>query len=134
MRRHISNWLVTIVGAALLLGGAGAMFFGWDTIQVERGWSLFIAGAAMLSGGAIVLALGEALVRLDALLAWSAPPIAEPESTPSSSDSPQEIDRYDVDGTTYVMFSDGGVEVRAADGVRRYASLAELRAQSARRG
>ncbi|PWB82494.1 MAG: hypothetical protein C3F11_11650 [Methylocystaceae bacterium] len=42
---------------------------------------------------------------------------------------PVEVDRH-VDGdTTYVMFSDGGVEVRNSGRARRFSSLAELKAQ-----
>jgi len=41
-----------------------------------------------------------------------------------------EVDRYVSGDTTYVMFSDGSVELRDPQGARRYASLAELRARA----
>ena len=41
-----------------------------------------------------------------------------------------EVDRYELGDITYVMFSDGAVEVRTAQGTQRFASLAELRAQA----
>jgi hypothetical protein len=44
---------------------------------------------------------------------------------------PREVDRYQSGDITYVMFSDGAVEVRTAIGSQRFASLAELRAQAA---
>lgn len=60
---------------------------------------------------------------------------AEAEATrPSPFDTetdPAEVDRYESGETTYVMFSDGSVEVRTPLGARRYASLGELRAQAA---
>jgi hypothetical protein len=46
---------------------------------------------------------------------------------------PKEVDRYTAGDATYVMLSDGSVEVRGPGGVRRYASLAELKAQTAAR-
>lgn len=46
---------------------------------------------------------------------------------------PKEVDRYEANDTTYVMFSDGSVEV-SRDGVsKRYESLAQLRADAAQR-
>jgi hypothetical protein len=51
---------------------------------------------------------------------------AEPEAEPDL----VEVDRYESGETTYVMFSDGAVEVRTAAGAQRYASLAELRSRA----
>ncbi len=48
-------------------------------------------------------------------------------------EEPTEVDRYHSGDTTYVMFSDGSVEVRRGDSAERYASLAELRAQASGR-
>jgi hypothetical protein len=61
---------------------------------------------------------------LEALVA--APNAGEPEAEPDL----VEVDRYESGETTYVMFSDGAVEVRTAAGAQRYASLAELRARA----
>lgn len=44
---------------------------------------------------------------------------------------PKEVDRYESGGVTYVMFSNGEVEVRTLEGAQRYPSLEELRAQAA---
>jgi outer membrane biosynthesis protein TonB len=67
-----------------------------------------------------------------------APPAKEPEqeaqapaADEASGAEPQEVDRYQSGDITYVMFSDGAVEVRTSNGAQRFASLAELRAQAA---
>jgi hypothetical protein len=54
-----------------------------------------------------------------------------PAADESSGAEPQEVDRYESGDITYVMFSDGAVEVRTSNGAQRFASLAELRAQAA---
>jgi hypothetical protein len=45
-------------------------------------------------------------------------------------EEPQEVDRYQSGELTYVMYSDGSVEVRSATSVQRYPSLAALRDQA----
>ena len=67
-----------------------------------------------------------------------APPMMEPEreaeapaADEASGAEPREVDRYESGDITYVMFSDGAVEVRTSNGAQRFASLAELRAQAA---
>ena len=67
-----------------------------------------------------------------------APSATEPEreaEAPAADEpsvaEPREVDRYESGGITYVMFSDGAVEVRTLNGAQRFASLAELRAQAA---
>jgi hypothetical protein len=54
-----------------------------------------------------------------------------PVADGSTSGEPHEVDRFESGDVTYVMFSDGAVEVRTAEGAQRFASLAELRAQAA---
>ena len=54
-----------------------------------------------------------------------------PAADEASGAEPREVDRYEFGDTTYVMFSDGAVEVRTSNGAQRFASLAELRAQAA---
>ena len=68
----------------------------------------------------------------------TASPATEPEreaeapaADEASGAEPQEVDRYQSGEITYVMFSDGAVEVRTSNGAQRFASLAELRAQAA---
>jgi hypothetical protein len=45
-------------------------------------------------------------------------------------EEPAEVDRYTAGDSTYVMYSDGSVEVRTPEGARRYESLDALRANS----
>lgn len=45
--------------------------------------------------------------------------------------APTEVDRYTSGDSTYVMMSDGSVEVRGPNRVKRYASLSELKAETA---
>jgi len=45
-------------------------------------------------------------------------------------EEPTEVDRYMAGDATYVMMSDGSVEVRSAAGRQRYPSLAALRAEA----
>jgi len=54
-----------------------------------------------------------------------------PAADEPSGAEPREVDRYESGEITYVMFSDGAVEVRTSNGSQRFASLAELRAQAA---
>ena len=46
------------------------------------------------------------------------------------STEPVEVDHYTAGDSTYVMYSDGSVEVRTPDGAQRYESLEALRANS----
>ncbi|MGA9826584.1 MAG: hypothetical protein WBQ53_17365, partial [Methylocystis sp.] len=54
-----------------------------------------------------------------------------PAADEASGAEPREVDRYESGDITYVMFSDGAVEVQTSNGAQRFASLAELRAQAA---
>jgi len=51
-----------------------------------------------------------------------------PPSQPPQAEEPHEIERYQAGGLTYVMYSDGSVELRSEAGGQRFASLEELRA------
>jgi hypothetical protein len=60
------------------------------------------------------------------------PPLARTPVEPAPApEPPTEVDRYTSGGATYVMLSDGSVEVHGPNGVRRYASLALLKAEAA---
>lgn len=147
MRRwlfSLSRWAIVVAGLALAVWGPLAMWNGWETIQIERGWSLFIAGAVAISGGVVTLALGAVLSRLDHSIRVAERQVVEravaKESVaarenlvsrlrPASEGEPVEVDRYVSGGTLYVMYSDGSVELRGAGGARRFASVADLKAQ-----
>lgn len=152
--RRLSRWSVWALGSILALWGLGAMWEGWDKIQIERGWSLFIAGSVAVAGGVVTLALGAILSRLDHAIFAKEPrpqaaPAAEPPTAKDAPDAPSiqrpetafaatlgnlakepiEVDRHITGDTTYVMFSDGSVEVRGAGGAQRFSSLSELKAK-----
>jgi hypothetical protein len=148
------KWGVTLAGLILLCCGLAAMWTGWDQILIERGWSLFIGGATLVAGGAIVCAIGVLLARLDALnlrrdplpapirdkasdkigdtrVTEAIPVETRPTTAPKTNDeseTPSVIDRYQSGEITYVMYSDGSVEVSTERGVQRYASVSDLRA------
>lgn len=133
------------LGLLLALWGGAAMWSGWDLIQIERGWSLFIGGAAALAGGAVTISLGFVLARLDRLTqalraqaptAKAAPrpepargvaPVSQPREEVSE---PAVVGRHVSGDTTYVMFSDGSVEVQSPAGAQRFSSLADLKARA----
>lgn len=51
--------------------------------------------------------------------------LREPQPQPVT-----EVDRYEAGGSTYIMMSDGSVEVHGPEGRHRYPSLAALRAEA----
>ena len=56
----------------------------------------------------------------------------EPDAPPAvSASAPKEVDRYASGDSTYIMMSDGSVEVHGPAGVQRYDSLAALKAEAA---
>ncbi|HEY8124344.1 MAG TPA: hypothetical protein VIF88_02840 [Methylocystis sp.] len=138
---------VIFLGLALALSGAYGMWAGWDYIQLERGWSLFIGGATAVSGGVVTIALGRAIGILGRIAdkvpqpqagaaadrveeARAPQPQQQPVAATPPPKPPVEVDRYIANGSVYVMFSDGSVEVRTDGAARRYPSLAALRADT----
>ena len=67
--------------------------------------------------------IGDPLSELASMMQEDSPP-AEPEE-------PHEVDRHIAGDITYVMFSDGAVEVQTRDGAQRFASLQALREAAA---
>lgn len=61
-----------------------------------------------------------------AVVAEIAPP-SEERSVPSVSEAPTVVGRYDANGATYVLFSDGTIEVETGSGTHRFASMADLK-------
>ena len=70
--------------------------------------------------------IGDPLSELASMMQEDSPP-AEPEE-------PHEVDRHIAGDITYVMFSDGAVEVQTRDGAQRFASLQALREAAAAQG
>jgi hypothetical protein len=59
---------VVACGALLMLGGAIALFMGFDIVMTERGAAMTIGGTVALSGGAVTVGVGFALLRLSQIL------------------------------------------------------------------
>jgi hypothetical protein len=57
-----------------------------------------------------------------------APSIAKAFPRPSQAEEPHEVDCYQSGGLTYVIYSNGEVELRSEQGSRRFSSIEELRA------
>jgi hypothetical protein len=55
-------------------------------------------------------------------------PAPQPEPLPADAPPATVIGRYEADGTSYVMYSDGSIEAHSETGVYRFASMAELKA------
>ena len=53
---------------------------------------------------------------------------ARAQAAPPPVEEPREIERYQSGGLTYVMYSDGSVELRSETGAQRFSSIEELRA------
>ncbi len=126
------GWSLFIAGAAALAGGAVTLALGLVLARLDQ----LIAGAPAQSP--LAKAAPAPAPGPENLSAWVPPPAkaAErkpapaPEAAPNRAPEPLEVDRYSSGDTTYVMFSDGSVEVRDAAGARRYRSLADLRAET----
>lgn len=56
------------------------------------------------------------------------PAETRPEEQPASAPAAHMIGRYEADGTTYSMFSDGSIEAQSPEGLYRFASMTELKA------
>ncbi len=54
-------------------------------------------------------------------------PRAEVRAEPSIVEAPTVVGRYDANGATYVLFSDGTIEVETESGTHRFASMADLK-------
>ncbi|RYB06271.1 hypothetical protein [Lichenibacterium ramalinae] len=59
------------------------------------------------------------------------PPLAVPEEAPPPpvlAEAPTVVGRYESNGASYVLFSDGTIEVETENGTHRFASMADLKA------
>ncbi len=55
-------------------------------------------------------------------------PVPEPPpAPPTMADAPTVVGRYDANGASYVLFSDGTIEVETEAGTHRFASMADLK-------
>ncbi|MCI0466481.1 MAG: hypothetical protein L0Y57_05675 [Beijerinckiaceae bacterium] len=58
------SYLILALGGLLSLGGALALHYSYEIVQIERGWAGVIAGSTALSCGVVTIALGLILHRL----------------------------------------------------------------------
>ena len=131
------GWSLFLGGASLVAGGVVVVALGQVIARLDE-----IVTIAGRGGHETRVAITQTHQR-DSLRRASTPnqpleELSEPaatarESAPEAASGSEsvEIDRYESGDVTYVMYSDGAVDVRTAEGVHRYASLAELRAQAA---
>lgn len=54
-------------------------------------------------------------------------PAQEIPPMPTDPEAPTVVGRYDANGATYVLFSDGTIEVETVSGTHRFASMADLK-------
>lgn len=142
------GWSLFIAGAVALSGGVVTMALGRVIAHLAR-----LGGpveAVALSPAASLAESAPAATRTQAEALPHPPPAQEVSpATPESSkpdfsnfleqpaklnsdpaQEPTEVDRYAAGDATYIMMSDGSVEVRNAAGSQRYPSLAALRAEA----
>ncbi len=73
-------------------------------------------------------ATGEAPGLLAAVKAHDIAPEPEPPpAPPTMADAPTVVGRYEANGASYVLFSDGTIEVETETGAHRFASMADLK-------
>lgn len=135
------GWSQFIAGAVALSGGVVTIAIG-RLIRVLLRFSVFKPEASASVAASLPTdfpqaetAMGHAAKRAskESYATDPAPSPAQfyPETeTASDPEAPTELDRYTAGEATYVMFSDGSVEVHAQSEVRRYPTIAALRAEA----
>jgi hypothetical protein len=53
-----------LIALAMIAGGAGAIYLGWDIVVIERGWTMVICGTIALSGGLLLFGLAVVAGRI----------------------------------------------------------------------
>ncbi|KAF2991770.1 hypothetical protein OGR47_08335 [Methylocystis sp. MJC1] len=141
------GWSLFIAGSVALSGGVVTMALGRVVAHLARlgaGWEAVADPAAPLpdeEAAPLESVRTETRAspdpspakpetpRLDAVQAEATGPDFSSLFKPSL-EEPLEVDRYTAGDATYVMMSDGSVEVRGPAGAQRYPSLAALRAEA----
>jgi hypothetical protein len=146
------GWSLFISGAVMLSGGVVTMALGRVIAHMARLAAQPALAVAAEKQEAPAQAVAEAVparpkVDVRPARAEVAPPTAPksvearaPEPKPAAvsdlfkamrkAEAPTEVDRYEAGDSTYVMMSDGSVEVLGPNGRQRYASLAALKADA----
>jgi hypothetical protein len=55
---------VLALALAMIGGGAVSAFYGWEIVQVERGWTMVIAGSVLGASGALLLGIAALSARI----------------------------------------------------------------------
>lgn len=139
------GWSLFIAGSVALSGGVVTIALGRVVAHLARLGGVTDAAAQPAAPLPVEDAAPEEAVQAET---WESPKPAkteppkanvvnaEPPRPDFSSllrapvDEPTEVDRYTAGDSTYVMMSDGSVEVRGPEGAHRYPSLAALRAEA----
>lgn len=127
------GWSLFIGGAAALAGGVIVVAIGQVVARLDE---LVVSSKAWRSGEATALSASSSK-KEDVPPQQGSSVDPPPEATPAprrqeeAVKEPVEVDRYASGDITYVMYSDGSVEVRTREGAQRYASLSALRAEAA---
>ncbi len=125
------GWSLFIGGAAALAGGVIVVAIGQVVARLDE---LIVSSKAWRNGETTALPASSSKKadippRETAEEAPDKAPAA-PRRRDEAGKEPVEVDRYASGEVTYVMYSDGSVEVRTPDGAQRYASLSALRAEA----
>ena len=147
---------LAIGGTAAIYFGAPYIQVEWGYSEVIAGTTALSAGILAVALSAILFALRDlkrlATPRGDGVaigppilaeatdvahgVAIASPPIPQPihPEPPAagpvaiSDQAPTVVGRYEANGASYVLFSDGSIEVETETGTHRYASMQDLRA------
>lgn len=144
------GWSLFIAGSVALSGGVVTVALGRVVAHLARLGEVTDPAAQPAAPKPVEDAPVEDAAPVEAVQAemWASPTPAKPEppkanvvtAEPPRPDfssllrppvgEPTEVDRYTAGDSTYVMMSDGSVEVRGPEGAQRYPSLAALRAEA----
>lgn len=138
------GWSLFISGSVMLSGGVVTLALGRVIAHLARlGAAQLASAAAPAKVEATETPAPRPKAEAVAPKAPVAPAAPDPKRPPLSQilkslrdppppppDAPTEVDRYEAGGSTYIMMSDGSVEVHGPDGRHRYPSLAALRAEA----
>lgn len=140
------GWSLFIAGSVALSGGVVTMALGRVIAHLAR-----LASPGEERAEAVALSPAPTQARApvpEAPPVTAAPPAPAPqtafkpdfesfmqpretgEAASEPAGAPVEVDRYSAGDATYIMMSDGSVEVHGPGGVERYPSLAALRAEA----
>ena len=117
-------------------GPSGSCTVGCEPLQVEARDRRNAENRAFTAGASCIAARRRcADARAASAPAPEPSPAAIPDIVPAQEippmptdpEAPTVVGRYDANGATYVLFSDGTIEVETVSGTHRFASMADLK-------